>query len=107
MIREVTKSALDAILAAKLNVVLLFDAEWNRWDRERVLAALERIEQKYAGRIVTGSVDTDREREISTDARFVNVPALGFYRDGMWIETVVGAKQPVDELVHRHYSKTL
>ena len=72
-------------------VVIHFRAKWNKYD-EGMMKTIEAVGLMFAGRVMLGSVDVDREEmwPICSVARVLNIPALSYYVRGVHVGTVTG-----------------
>jgi thioredoxin-like negative regulator of GroEL len=75
-----------------------FWAEWKAYDFQ-MIEKLKVIESSYSGKVCFGSIDIDLQnmRQICLDVKIINVPALGYYKVGKYIETVIGLNQEIEK----------
>ena len=73
-------------------------AEWNAYDYQ-MKTKLKEIETAYSNRVCFGSIDVDIEamRQILKDIKINNVPALVYYKKSVYLETIIGLNQPIED----------
>lgn len=89
------------IIASNTVVVFHVWAEWNLHDR-KMDATLQELHPEYEERIAFYALNSDDPElwDIMRRSNVQNIPALLFFVDGSWRETVIGL-YPEEELLAR------
>ncbi len=57
-----------------------------------VAPVMEKIAEKYAGRVTVGKVDIDEEPDLAAAYRVQSVPSILLFKNGQLVSTLVGAR---------------
>ncbi len=87
---EVTDATFDTVIRTKPNVVIDFWAEWCR-PCKALDPIIQELAKRYAGRVVFGKVDADRNQAKFREFGIMGIPTILFFRDGKLLDQVVGA----------------
>ncbi|MCA1602006.1 MAG: thioredoxin fold domain-containing protein [Acidobacteria bacterium] len=101
--REVTTSALAALVAGERPVLADFYGTW--CDPCKVMdPVVERLAERFAGRAEVVKVNIDESRELASKYGVRGVPTFLLFAGGWAVERVVGAsgEQALAALVERH-----
>ena len=87
----------DSEVGKKENGPLLVDF-WAEWCHPCRLMApvLDKVAQKYQGRLRVAKVDVDGNQELAAKYGVVSIPTLLLFKDGQVVEQMVGAKSEED-----------
>jgi len=78
------------VLDSEIPVVVDIWAAWCGPCRQ-VAPLLEQLATEYDGRVKIVKVDADQNPETVTAAGVTSIPTLGFYRDGIRTDVLIGA----------------
>lgn len=87
---EVTDETFDEVLRKNPNVVIDFWAEWCR-PCKALDPVVEQLAKKYAGKIVFGKVDADRNQGKFQEFGVQGIPTILVFRDGKLADQIIGA----------------
>jgi hypothetical protein len=99
--RQLTSTEFASFIAAKPAAAIHFDAEWDIAYRPIVRKRMLDAEKELSDRANFGEVDVDRQKELAKSVRLLNVPAVGYYRDGQLVALLIGARQNVCHRLER------
>lgn len=57
-----------------------------------VAPVIEKVAQKYEGRVTVGKVDIDEEPDLAASFNVQSVPSILIFKDGALVSTLVGAR---------------
>ncbi|MCL4324746.1 MAG: thioredoxin [Candidatus Thermoplasmatota archaeon] len=88
------------------NRVALVDV-WAPWcgPCRMVSPVVERLAQKYSGKVAFGKLNSDENMEIAQKLGIMSIPTLLIYKDGKLVDRIVGAYP--QEIIEEHLSKFL
>jgi thioredoxin 1 len=78
----------EVIKGAKAAVVD-FGATWCG-PCQALAPAIDKLAQKYEGRVIIGKVDVDKEQELAARFNVMSVPTILFFKDGKKVDQVTG-----------------
>jgi thioredoxin 1 len=81
----------EDFIKSKLITVIHFWAEWNLYDIDQ-RENLSCVDPNYAYDVRFGAIDVDDSKfwDLAKALKVLNVPALVYYKDGKYVETVIG-----------------
>ena len=87
---DITDGTFEDVIRANANVIIDFWAEWCRPCKalDPIIASLA---EKYAGRVVFGKVDADRNQAKFQEFGIMGIPTILFFRNGKLVDQVIGA----------------
>ena len=64
---------------------------------------LERVAEKYAGKVKVAKLNVDNNQKIARQYRAMSIPMLMLFKDGTAVGTIVGAQpqQKIEELLRK------
>ncbi|MDD7929904.1 thioredoxin [Microbacterium thalli] len=80
----------DEVLNSDVPVVVDIWATWCGPCRQ-VAPLLDQLAEEYAGRVKIVKVDADQNPDTVVSAGVTSIPTLGFYRDGVRTDLLIGA----------------
>ncbi len=91
---------------SQANPVALVDV-WAPWcgPCRMVSPVVERLAQKYAGKVAFAKLNSDDNMEIAQKLGIMSIPTLLIYKDGKLVDRIVGAYP--QEIIEEHLSKFL
>jgi thioredoxin-like negative regulator of GroEL len=93
--RLLTRTEVEAFIAAKPVAAIHFDAEWDTNYRTIVRRKMEEAEQALGEQVNFGEVDCDLAPDLAKSVPVLNVPSVAYYRKGVLIAALVGTEQDV------------
>ncbi|MFA5514599.1 MAG: thioredoxin [Sphaerochaetaceae bacterium] len=78
------------VLKSDLPVLVDFWAEWCGPCR-MVAPAVEKVAQKYVGKLKVGKVNVDDQQELAFEYKISSIPTLGIFKDGKLVSQKIGA----------------
>jgi thioredoxin-like negative regulator of GroEL len=99
--RQLTSAEFESFIAAKPGAAIHFDADWDVAYRPLIRQRMLDAERELSDRANFGEVDVDRNIELAKSVRLLNVPAVGYYRDGQLVALLVGSRQNVRRQLER------
>jgi thioredoxin 1 len=99
-------STFDAEVTRSTGLTLVdFWAEWCGPCRA-IAPVVEQFAADYAGRVRVGKLDTDANPELTARFRVRSIPALLLFKDGVHVDTLIGAdprlRMLLDAKVEQH-----
>ena len=79
----------EEVTSAQKPVLLDFTASWCP-PCQRLAPVIDRLAEKYAGKVTVGKVDVDESDEIARKYGIESVPTILFFNGGELIDTVQG-----------------
>jgi thioredoxin 1 len=69
-----------------------------------VAPVIEELSRDYAGKILFGKLDVDKNREVSVQYDIMSVPTLLVFKNGRLVDTIIGAmpRQTLEQKITRH-----
>jgi len=91
---------------SQTNPVVLVDV-WAPWcgPCRMVSPVVERLAQKYSGKVAVGKLNSDDNMEIAQKLGIMSIPTLLIYKEGKLVDRIVGAYP--QEIIEDHLSKFL
>jgi thioredoxin len=87
------KEFVSDVVESSVPVLVDFYADW--CGPCRMLArSLERLARDYAGQVKFVKVNVDKEPELAGHFQVQSIPTLLAFRDGQWVDTLVGVGSP-------------
>jgi thioredoxin 1 len=76
----------------KSDKIVLVDF-WAQWcgPCKMIAPALKEIAKEYAGKAIVAKVDLDKNQNIASNYKIVNIPTLLFFQNGQIVDVAVGA----------------
>jgi hypothetical protein len=93
--RQLTSAEFESFIAAKPAAAIRFDADWDVAYRPLMRKRMLDAESELADKANFGEFDVDRNMELAKAVRLLNVPAVGYYRDGRFVALLIGSRQDV------------
>lgn len=90
MVKEITDSNFQSILAEGKPVVVDFWAPWCG-PCKMMLPIVDELEKEYADRITVGKVNVDENESICSTYGIMNIPTMLFFKNGELVNRHVGA----------------
>ena len=81
------------LMNSNIPVMVDFYANWCGPCR-MMMPVVERMAEKYDGRIKIGKVDTDREPGLAGQFGVMSIPSFVFLKNGKVVDTAVGGMNP-------------
>ena len=79
----------QAVLGASLPVIVDFSATWCG-PCKMMAPTLEKLAEEYSGKVLIGKIDVEENMDIAMKYRVMNVPTLLIFKDGKFLNTMVG-----------------
>ncbi len=79
----------EEVTSAQKPVLLDFTASWCP-PCQRLAPVIDRLAEKYAGKVTVGKVDVDESQDIARKYGIESVPTILFFNGGELIDTVQG-----------------
>jgi thioredoxin-like negative regulator of GroEL len=93
--RQLTSAEFQSFVEAKPAAAIHFDAEWDVAYGPLLRQEMLEAEKEPGDRADFGEADADRDMELARSVRLLNVPAVGYYRDGQLVALLTGCRQNV------------
>ena len=87
---EVTDATFNETVQSHALVVIDCWAAWCGPCR-MIAPIIEELARKYAGRVVFGKLDVDKNRAVSMQYHIVSIPTLMVFRHGKLVDSIMGA----------------
>jgi thioredoxin-like negative regulator of GroEL len=100
-VRQLTSAEFESFIAAKPAAAIHFDADWDVAYRPLMRISMLDAAKALADKANFGDVNVDRNVELAKAVRLLNVPAVGYYRDGCLVALLIGARQNVRRRLER------
>lgn len=100
---ELTEARFEEFVQKYKLVVIDFWAAWCP-PCSMIAPILEEMAQEYAGKIVFGKLNVDKNRKIASRFGIMSVPTLLVFKDGKLVDRIVGAspKKFLEPKITRH-----
>lgn len=95
MVREITDSTFQAVVAEGKPVVIDLWAPWCGPCR-MMTPVVDELAGDYADRIIVGKMNVDDNTEVPALFNVMNIPTLLFFKDGKLVNRHVGAARKAD-----------
>ena len=79
----------EEVTSAQKPVLLDFTASWCP-PCQRLAPVIDRLAEKYAGKVTVGKVDVDESQDIARKYGIESVPTILFFNGGELVDTVQG-----------------
>jgi thioredoxin-like negative regulator of GroEL len=99
--RQLTSAEFQSFIEAKPAAAIHFDAGWAVAYRPLLRQKMLEAEKGLGDRAKFGEVDVDRDMELAKSVRLLNVPTVGYYRDGRLVAPLTGCRQNVRRRLER------
>lgn len=98
---NMNESLFKEYIAGSQPVLVEFWAPWCVYCR-RIIPALEKLSQQYAGQIVLGQVNIDEEPLLANKEQIEVIPTLVLYQNGKALGSIVApeSKVKIEEFIH-------
>ena len=87
---DITDATFDDVIRANPNVVIDFWADWCR-PCKALEPVIKDLARKYAGKVIFGKVDADRNQAKFQEFGIMGIPTILFFRNGKLVDQVIGA----------------
>lgn len=96
-----TKENFEAFVRSKPLAVIQFDATWDVAHRPAAQRQMRLAQLKFETAVAFAEVDIDVEPELFQLIGALNIPAIGYYRNGILVAALIGADQDVAGRIDR------
>src|SRR5262249_4032471 len=99
--RQLTGAEFQSFVAAKQAAAICFDAAWDATAHPLIRQRMLKAENEFRDIANFGRVDVQRDMELAEAMHLLNVPTVGYYRDGQVVALLIGGRQNVCRRLER------